>query len=221
MNTTLFEQTDSYISELLASEDEALHLALESIERAGMPQHSITANQGKFLQVLMRSIGAKTVLELGTLAGYSTIWLARALPPEGKVTTIEAEPERAIVASENIDNAGLSEKVDLLMGKALDVLPHLVAENEKPFDFIFVDADKQNSVEYFYYALRLSRKGTVIVFDNVLRQGEVFDENSTDERVIGVQNLNKLLGESKAVTATILPMVGTKEFDGMAIAVVN
>jgi len=221
MNTDIFSQVDNYISGLLAPEDKALSDTIKSLENEGLPQHSVSANQGKFLQVMMIACNAKKVLELGTLGGYSTIWLARALPDNGKVVTIEMDKHHGEVAQKNIDNAGLSQKVDLRVGKALDILPQIIAENGEPFDMIFIDADKPPYTKYFDYALQLSRPGTLIICDNVIRDGKVLDSNSADEKVQGVQRLNKMLSENKKVTATILQTVGVKEYDGVAIAVVN
>lgn len=221
MDTTLFAKVDGYISSLVAREDVALTDTIASLDREGIPQISVSPPQGKFLQVLMKACNAKTVLELGTLGGYSTIWIARALPDDGKVITLEADSHHAKVALQNIDKAGLSKKVELIVGKALDILPALLERKAGPFDFIFIDADKPPYAQYFDYAVRFSRKGTVIVCDNVIREGKVLDANHEDERVKGVQKLNKLLGTDHRVTATILQTVGVKEYDGMAIAVVN
>lgn len=221
MDTELFSQVDKYISNLLAPEDKALTDTIKSLDTEGLPQHSVSANQGKFLQVMMIACNANKVLELGTLGAYSTIWLARALPKNGKVITIEVDKQHGEVAQKNIDNAGLTEKVDLRVGKALDILPQIIAENGEPFDMIFIDADKPPYKEYFDYALKLARPGTLIICDNVIREGKVLDNNSTDEKVQGVQRLNKMLSENTKVTATILHTVGVKEYDGMAIAVVN
>lgn len=221
MNTEIFLQVDKYIGDLLAPEDNALTDTIKSLNKEGLPQHSVSANQGKFLQVMMIACNAKKVLELGTLGGYSTIWLARALPDNGKVITIEVDKHHGAVAQKNIDNAGLSHKVDVRVGKALDMLPKIIETNEGPFDMIFIDADKPPYTEYFNYALQLSRPGTIIICDNVIREGKVLDEKSTDEKVQGVQRLNKMLSENKKVTATILQTVGVKEYDGIAIAVVN
>ena len=221
MDTEIFVQVDQYISGLLAPEDKALTDTIKSLDKEGLPQYSVSANQGKFLQVMMIVCNAKKVLELGTLGGYSTIWLARALPENGKVITIEMDEHHGNVAQKNIDNAGLSQKVDLRVGKALDILPSIIAENGEPFDMIFIDADKPPYTEYFDYALQLSRPGTLIICDNVIREGKVLDNNSTDEKVQGVQRLNKMLSDNKKVTATILQTVGVKEYDGVAIAVVN
>jgi predicted O-methyltransferase YrrM len=221
MDTQLFSQVDKYISSLLAREDKVLTDTIKSLDTEGLPQHSISANQGKFLQVMMIACNAKKVLELGTLGGYSTIWLARALPDDGKLITIELDEHHAAVAQKNIDNAGLSQKVNLKVGKALDILPQIIAEHDEPFDMIFIDADKPPYTAYFDFALQLSRPGTLIICDNVIREGKVLDNNSSDEKVQGVQRLNKMLSENKKVTATILHSVGVKEYDGMAIAVVN
>jgi caffeoyl-CoA O-methyltransferase len=219
MDTQLFNQVDQYISTLLAPEDEVLAASIHALEAAGIPQMSVSANQGKMLQVLARMCGAKKILEIGTLAGYSTIWLARALPEGGKLITLEYDPLHAAVAKDNIERAGLGGMVDIRIGKALEILPSLQAE--APFDMIFIDADKPPYTEYFRWAVDLSRKGTVIVADNVIREGKVLDPASTDEKVQGVRRFNTMLAANKDVTATIIQTVGTKEHDGMAIAVVN
>jgi caffeoyl-CoA O-methyltransferase len=221
MTNEIFESVDHYISNLLGHEDEALIAATRSLKEAGMPAISISPNQGKFLQVLALLCKAKNILELGTLAGYSTIWMARALPKDGKLITLEFDPKHAAVAQKNIERAGVAGQVQIKTGKALDILPQLHAEGAGPFDMIFIDADKPPYADYFEWALKLSRAGTLIVVDNVIRDGKVLDENSTDAAVGGAQRFNKVLGASTAVTATILQMVGVKEYDGMAIAVVN
>src|SRR5665213_2722945 len=221
MDTEIFEKVDVYISKLLAPEDKALTDTLQSLEKEGLPQISVSANQGKFLQVMAILCNATKILELGTLGGYSTIWLARALPEGGKVITIEFDKHHAEVARKNIDHAGLSQKVDVRVGKALDILPEIIAAKEGPFDMIFIDADKEPYAEYFEQALLLSRPGTLIICDNVIREGKVLDDNSPDERVQGVQRLNEMLGSNKKVTATIVQNVGVEEHDGMALAVVN
>lgn len=185
-----------------------------------MPLGGISANQGKLLQVLAKMCNAKTILELGTLGAYSTIWLARALPDGGKVITIEYDENNVGIARANIDKAGLTDKIEIRQGKAIDILQQLKAE-EHTFDMVFMDADKPPYTEYFELALNMSRPGTVIVADNVVRNGKVLDEESTDAAVLGVQRFNKALAQNKSVTATILQMVGLKEYDGMAIAVVN
>lgn len=221
MNDPIFAETDRYISDLLAPEDNALRQTIQSIDDEQLPQMSVSASQGKFLQVMAITVNATRILELGTFAGYSTIWLARALPENGVVVTLEAEEKHAAIARKNIENAGVSAKVDIRLGKALDLLPEMIAAGEKPFDLIFIDADKPPYAAYFNYALQLSRPGTLIICDNVIREGKVLDANSDDERVQGVRRFNQLLSETTNVTATILPTVGVKEFDGMAIAVVR
>lgn len=221
MDTRIFEKVDAYISELLAPEDVVLKNTITSLDDAAMPQHSVSPNQGKFLQVMAVACNAKNILELGTLGGYSTIWLARALPGGGKLISIEANGHHAEVAVKNIQAAGLSDKVEVHVGKALDILPKLRDKNIEPFDMIFIDADKPPYTEYFEFALSLSRPGTLIICDNVIREGKVLDDNSDDEKVKGVQRFNAMLSKNKKVTATILHTAGVKEYDGMAIAVVN
>lgn len=221
MNKKLFSQVDTYISDLLGSVDEALIRAEKSLEEADMPKIQVSANQGKMLQVFAKMCQAKNILEIGTLSGYSTIWLARALPENGKLITIELEKTYAEVAQKNIDFAGLSSKVEIRVGKALDVLAQMKAEKLEPFDLIFIDADKEPYAEYFEWAVKLSHSGTVIIADNVIREGKVLDQNSDDTRVIGVQRFNQMLAKHSNITATIIQMVGIKDYDGMAIAVVN
>lgn len=217
----IFGKVDDYINKLTVEEDEALKATVKSIEEEGIPQISVSANQGKFLQVLAKTCGAKKILEIGTLAGYSTIWMARALPEEGKLITLEFDPKHAAVAKKNIERAGLASKVEIRVGKAIDHLPVLAKENAGPFDMIFIDADKPPYKEYFEWALKLSRKGTLIVVDNVIREGKVLDVNDTDEMVAGARRFNEALGATKSVTATIIQTVGAKDHDGIAIAVVD
>lgn len=220
MNQQLFEAVDNYICDLVAPEDDALKATVESIEKNGIPQISISASQGKFLQVLAKLCNAKTILEVGTLAGYSTIWMARALPKDGRLISLEYEQLHADVATENIKRAGLDNIVEIRVGKGLDLLPVLAKENIV-FDMIFIDADKPPYAEYFEWALKLSHPGTLIIADNVIREGKVLEEDHEDERVRGVHRFNKLLAATKEVTACIIQNVGAKEHDGMAIAVVN
>ncbi len=221
MNPSSFAQVDHYIATRFAPGDPVLHATEQSISDAGMPVISVSANQGKFLQMLAVLCRANKILELGALGGYSTIWLARALPEGGKLTSIELDPEYAEVARKNIALAGLSDKVDIRIGKGLDVLPQLEAEGAGPFDLIFIDADKPPYAEYFQHALRLSRPGTLIIADNVIREGQVLDPHSPDEKVVGVQRFNEMLAAEPRVTATILQTIGVKEWDGMALAVVT
>ena len=221
MNNKIFEDVDNYIANLLGQEDDVLQHVTIANQEAGLPDISISSNQGKLLQVFAMACGAKKILELGTLGAYSTIWLAKTLPQGGKLVTIEFDEHHAAVARKNIAYAKLGDIIDLRVGKALDILPELVSANEAPFDMIFIDADKPPYTEYFQYALQLSRPGTIIICDNVVRNGAVLDANSTDEKVRGVQRLNAFLSTCKEVTATILQTVGVKEYDGMVVAVVK
>ena len=221
MNQKLFESVDKYINDLLVDEDEALIATEISIKESNIPQISISANQGKFLHILAKLCHAKKILEVGTLAGYSTIWLARALPKDGKLVTLEYDRHHANVAQTNITRAGLDDIVEIRIGKALDTLPAIEKEGIGPFDMIFIDADKSPYTEYFQWALRLSRSGTLIIADNVIREGKVLDPKSSDDMVKGVQRFNNELAKNEAVTATIIQTVGMKEHDGMAIAIVN
>lgn len=221
MNNELFGKVDDYISSLTGQEDDALKATVKSIEDSGIPQISVSANQGKFLHVLAKACGAKKILEIGTLAGYSTIWMARALPQNGKLISLEFDPKHAAVAQRNINYAGLTSKVEIRIGKAIELLPDLAAENAGSFDMIFIDADKPPYKEYFEWAIKLSRSGTLIVADNVIREGKVMDANNTDEMVAGARRFNEALSANKLVTATIIQTVGAKDHDGMAIAVVN
>jgi caffeoyl-CoA O-methyltransferase len=221
MEQKLFGAVDDYISLLFNGPDEVLAATEQSIIDSGIPQISVSPNQGKLLNLLAQLSKAEKILELGTLAGYSTIWMARALPATGKLISLEYDPRHAAVAQKNIALAGLDKVVDIRIGKGLDLLPQLVAEGAGPFDMIFIDADKPPYAEYFEWALKLSRPGTLIIADNVIRSGKVLDENLTDEMVTGVQRFNKALAASKAVTATIIQTIGAKEHDGIALAIVK
>jgi predicted O-methyltransferase YrrM len=221
MNEILFEQVDDYIREMFAPEDEALKQTIQSIAEGDIPSISVSANQGKFLQLMAFLCRAERILELGTLAGYSTIWMARALPLHGKLITVEYDKKHAAIAQANITRAGLTDKVDLMVGKAAEILSKMISDKVDPFDMIFIDADKPPYTEYFLKALELSRPGTLIICDNVIREGKVLDENSLDENALGVRRFNKMLAQNQAITATIVVNVGVKEYDGMAIAVVK
>jgi len=220
MAKSIFESVDDYVSGLFGDEDEALRKTVKSIKDENIPQISVSANQGKFLQVLARLCNAKKILEIGTLAGYSTIWMARALPKSGKLISLELDPHHAEVAKRNISAAGLSNIVDIRLGKAMDSLQQLIKEDAGPFDMIFIDADKPPYKEYFELSLKLARPGTLIIADNVIRDGKVLLDK-TDEMAEGAKRFNAALAGNNAVTATIIQTVGTKEHDGMAIAVVN
>lgn len=219
MNPQLFESVDQYISQLFHDEDDCLKATEQSIIESGIPQISISPNQGKFLQLLAKLCNAKKILEMGTLGGYSTIWMARALPENGKLVTLEIDRKHAEVAQQNFNRCGLATKIDIRLGKAIDILPQL--EGEGPFDMIFIDADKPPYTEYFKWALKLSRPGTLIIADNVIREGKVLLKESPDEMVAGVKRFNEYLANCTEVTATIFQTVGAKEHDGMAIAIVK
>ena len=219
---------DRYITDLLVGEDPALQAARRDSDAAGLPPIAVTPNQGKLLELLARIHGARTILELGTLGGYSTIWLARALPQGGRLITLEAEPRFAEVALANIARAGVKELVELRVGAALETLPQLHAEGAGPFDLIFIDADKQNYPGYFEWSLKLSRPGTVIVGDNVVRDGaildpEAYDPAHGDEVIKGVRRFYELVAAEPRVSAnaTAIQTVGAKGYDGFALMIVD
>ncbi len=212
---------DHYIANMLVPSDPALDGALQASAAAGLPPHNVSPNQGKLLQMLAQIQRARTILEIGTLGGYSTIWLARSLPIGGRLITLEADPKHAEVASANIARAGLSDVVEVRLGRAVDTLAQLVSENREPFDLIFIDADKPSNPDYFAWALKLSRQGTLIIADNVVRNGAVIDADSSDRSVQGVRRFNELLAESRHVNATAIQTVGSKGYDGFAIALVT
>ncbi len=220
MDQKIFESVDKYISELFP-QDDALAAAEQSHKLEKIPLINVSPNLGKLLHLFAKLSNAKKILEVGTLAGYSTIWMAEALPEDGKLITLEIDPHHAEVAGRNIDRAGLSSKVEIRVGKAIDWLPRLVDEKAGPFDLIFIDADKPPYAEYFEWALKLSRPGTLIIADNVIRDGKVLNPNHDDPMVKGAQRFNNALASNKKVTATILQTIGVKEYDGMAIAIVK
>ncbi len=211
---------DRYLTDLFVPSDPVLDAALEASTAAGLPPHNVSPNQGKLLLLLAQLQGARTILEIGTLGGYSTIWLARALPSDGYLITLEADPKHAEVAQKNIARASLSDVVELRLGQALSTLPQLAAEGRSPFDLIFIDADKPNNPNYLAWALKLSRRGSLIVADNVVRNGAVIDTVSNDASVQGVRHFNELLASEPRVSATALQTVGSKGYDGFAIALV-
>jgi len=211
---------DDYINYHLVPSDPILDAALAASAAAGLPAIAVTPSQGKLLHLLARSVNAHNILEIGTLGAYSTLWLARALPADGRLITLEYSPKHAEVALANIEHAGLSEIVELREGPALETLPELAAEGLASFDFIFVDADKENNAGYFEWALKLSRPGSLILVDNVIRDGAVADPTSTDSMVQGVQRLNKLLAKETRVCATTIQTVGSKGYDGFTLALV-
>ncbi|HYN08960.1 MAG TPA: O-methyltransferase [Vicinamibacterales bacterium] len=211
---------DHYVDDLLVGADPALQAALEATAAAGMPAISVSPSQGKLLHLLARAMGARRILELGTLGGYSAIWLARALPAGGRLITIEAKPEHADVARASFARANVSNVIDLRVGPALDVLPRLAAEAAGPFDLIFIDADKPNYPQYLDWSITLARPGTLIIADNVVRDGDVVDERSTDPMVQGARQFNARLAADPRVTSTIVQTVGSKGYDGFAVALV-
>ena len=221
MDQKKFEAVDKYISDLFIPPDETLIAAEQSHRLENIPQINVSPNLGKLLYLLARLSKAKKILEVGTLAGYSTIWMAKALPKDGKIITLEIDTHHAEVARKNIDRAGLSSKVEIRVGKAIEQLPILVEEKAGPFDMIFIDADKPPYTEYFEWSLKLSRSGTLIIADNVIRDGKVLDQNHEDPMVKGAQRFNKALAANRNVSATILQTIGLKEYDGMAIAIVE
>ncbi|HZN73215.1 MAG TPA: O-methyltransferase [Micromonosporaceae bacterium] len=217
----LWADVDSYFTDLLVPSDPALDAALAASEAAGLPPYQVSPSQGKLLHLFARMVNARTILEIGTLGGYSTIWLARALRPGGRVVTLEAVPEYAEVARRNIAAAGATDAVEQRVGLALDTLPRLAAEGRGPFDLIFIDADKPSNPEYLAWALKLSRPGTLIIMDNIVRDGTVVDADSTHPSVVGIRRFTEQLAAEPRLTATAVQTVGGKGWDGFAIALVT
>ena len=221
MNRSLWQAVDAYVSETIVGRDIALEAALKANAAAGLPSIDVSAPQGKLIHLLARMSGARKILEIGTLGGYSTIWLARALPDDGRLVTLEWSARHAEVARGNVARAGLSAKVEIRTGAALETLPKIEAEGLGPFDFVFIDADKANNAAYLEWGLRLSRPGTAIVVDNVVRDGEVVDAKNTDSDVVGVRRMFELIAREPRLSATAIQTVGAKGWDGFALAVVN
>jgi predicted O-methyltransferase YrrM len=216
----LWTDVERYIDGLLIPSDPVLEAALNACEAAELPPIAVTPGQGKLLYLLARMQRAQRILEIGTLGGYSTIWLARALPENGCVVTLESEKKHADVAMANVAQADLTALVDLRLGRALETLPELAAEGLEPFDMVFIDADKENTDAYFKWALRLVRDGAVIVVDNVIRDGEVADANANDPRVQGIRRFNEALAADSRVEATTIQTVSSKGYDGFTLAIV-
>ena len=218
MTPETWTAVDDYVARLLIPADAALDATQQAADKAGLPAISVSAPQGKFLHLLAKIAGARRILEVGTLAGYSTIWLARALPPEGRLVSLEFDPKHADVARANVARAGLSALVDIRVGRAIEHLPAL--EGGEPFDFVFIDADKPSTPAYFEWALKLTRKGGLIVVDNVVRKGAVVDPSGKDADVEGMRRfLTRLAAESRA-SGTVIQTVGAKGYDGFALVLV-
>lgn len=216
----LWADVDNHLGELLAPHDRGLAHAIEANREAGLPNIDVPALLGKFLDVMIRISGARSVLEIGTLGGYSTIWMARAVPEGGRVVTLELEPRHAEIARANFEAAGVADRVEIRVGAALDSLRKLHEGGSAPFDFIFIDADKQSMPEYLDWSLKLSHPGSVIVGDNVVRDGKVVDGNIDDPHVRGVQRFLELIAANPRLSGTAVPTVGARGYDGFAIAVV-
>jgi predicted O-methyltransferase YrrM len=221
MSQELWTAVDRYINHWLVRADSVLDEALQANVAAGLPTWDVSPNQGKLLYLLARIRAAKRILEIGTLGGYSTIWLARALPPEGKLVTLEADPKYAQVAAANMERAGLASIVEIRVGPALESLSQMQAERAAAFDLIFIDADKGNNPGYLEWSLRFSRSGTVIIGDNVIRDGAVIDPASPDPSVQGVRRFFEMLAADPRLDATALQTVGWKGWDGFALAIVK
>ena len=209
---------DDYFARQLAPADEVLTEALAASAVAGLRPISVTAPQGKLLHLLARMIGARRILEIGTLGGYSTIWLGRALPPDGRLVTLEIDAVAADVARRNLERAGLADRVELMLAPAAESLRRLAADEVEPFDLVFIDADKASSDSYFVAALGLSHTGTIIVVDNVVRDGAVADATSTDPDILGIRRLMELIPHEPRVDATAVQTVGSKGYDGFLLA---
>ena len=220
-NERRWSEVDSYFAKTLVGSDPALDAALAANTAAGLPSIDVSAPKGKLIHLLARMSGARNALEIGTLGGYSTIWLARALPVDGRLITLELNPKNAEVARRNLAHAGLGDKVEIRTGPALETLPKIEAKGLGPFDFVFIDADKSNNAVYVEWALRLSRPGTTIVVDNVVREGEVADAASRSTDVVGVRRMFDLMAREPRLSATAIQTVGAKGWDGFALAIVN
>ncbi len=217
-NQNRWDAVDAYVTDLLAPADEALTAALAASDEAGLPQIAVAPNQGKLLHLLARIQGARAILEIGTLGGYSSIWLARALPEDGRLVSLEYDPAHAEIARLNLARAGLDTVAEVRTGAALDTLPKLEAEGSGPFDLVFIDADKRNNPRYVEWALRLTRPGSVIIVDNVVRGGTVLDTDTADEATVGTREMFDLVARDPRLDATAFQTVGAKGYDGMLVA---
>jgi predicted O-methyltransferase YrrM len=221
MSSETWIAVDRYLDGLMLSRDDALENALKASAEAGLPPINVAPNQGRFLQLLAKVAGAREILEIGTLGGYSTIWLGRALPEGGRLLSLEFEPRHAEVARANLDRAGLSDRVEVRVGRAIDTLPLLEREGRGPFDLVFIDADKPSTADYLRWSLRLSHPGSLIVVDNVVRNGGIADLSSRDANVEGIRRGLEVIAAEPRLEATFLQTVGVKGYDGLAIALVR
>lgn len=221
MSEKIWNEVDLYFSNKLHTTDQIMDSILKANAEAGLPAIDVSPNQGKFLHLLARLTGAKSILEIGTLGGYSSVWLARALPENGRLITLEYEAKHAKVAEANIKHAGLADKIKIIVGAALDTLPKLKEKGLSSFDLIFIDADKSNNPEYLKWALELSRPGTVIITDNVIRDGKVLDSDSDDPNVRGIRTFIDKLSQEPRIDSTVMQTVGMKGYDGFVIGVVK
>jgi predicted O-methyltransferase YrrM len=221
VDESLWTAVDRYFSDLLSPNDPVLEAALKASAAAGLPEIQVAPNQGKLLNMLATVRGARSILEIGTLGGYSTIWLARALPADGRLISLEFDPKHAEVARANVARAGLAGIVEIRLGPALESLPKIAAENRGPFDLVFIDADKENIPGYFTWSLKLTRPGSLIIVDNVVRGGAVIEAKSEDPSVQGVRTFLSMLAAEKRVTGAAVQTVGVKGYDGLAIALVT
>ncbi len=220
MPEKIWTDVENYIDETLIGREKLAEMTLVASAAAGLPPISVSPNQGKFLQILARSVKARRILEVGTLGGYSTVWLAGALPEDGRLITLEADSHHAHTARQNFERAGLDSVVELRFGKAQDTMPEMLAEHIEPFDFIFIDADKKRIPLYFDLAMKMVHPGALIVVDNVVRKGALAEAQSQDEHVVGVRELHERLAKDARVSATTLQTVGSKGYDGFTIAIV-
>ncbi len=221
MNTPLWNDVDIYFSSKLQESDPIMDSILKANAEAGLPAIDVSPNQGKLLYLLAKLKGVKNILEIGTLGGYSSVWLARALPEEGHLITLEYSKKHAKVANENVRNAGLENKIDIIVGQALETLPTLEKKGFPSFDLIFIDADKPNNPNYFKWALELSKPGTVIIADNVVRNGKVIEDDTEDSNVQGIRQFIDLLSEESRIDSTAIQTVGSKGYDGFVLGVVK
>ena len=221
MTQEVWNAVDAFVDDTLVGHDPVLEAALERSGAAGLPAISVSPPQGKLLHLIARAVKARRILELGTLGGYSTIWLARALGRGGRVVTLELDPKHAAVARENLRHAGFARRVDIRVGDALDTLAALASEGGRPFDLVFIDADKPRIPDYFSRSLALSHPGSIIIVDNVVREGKLADASSDDANVQGVRRLHEMLAHEERVSATTIQTVGAKGYDGFTVALVN